>query len=81
MIQVWLCALIDMKFIDAGSAQWVLTYKRELEDVPMWIGIIINVFFIIFFEEHGPAAEVCLQLDALLILGTLDFHFFTTRHG
>jgi len=76
VIQVWLCALIDMKFIDAGSAQWVLTYKRELEDVPMWIGIIINVFFIIFFEEHGPAAEVCLPTGRFVDFGHFGLPFF-----
>ena len=64
----------------SGSAEWVLRYKRPLEDVPMWMAVVLNLFFIVFFEEHGPAAEVCLPSGAWLDFGTICHlvHTFST---
>jgi hypothetical protein len=70
------CTLNDLKLVEPGATNWVLTRKRALEDVPMWIAVMLNIFFIIFFEEHGPAAEVCLPSGRYFDFGHFGLPFF-----
>lgn len=47
--------------LSAGSTNWVLHYKRALEDTPMWLNVALNLVFVLLFEEHGTEAEVCVS--------------------
>jgi hypothetical protein len=62
--------------LSAGSRKWVMDYKRQLEDIPMWINVALNFVFMLVFEEHGPAAEVCLPSGYWIDFGHYGLPFF-----